>query len=358
MTANIYKSCFIVYFMKRNKEDIKSAILDALDEKPLFVQQLSEKISSNWLTVKEALDELVKELRVRCLLSTDKIKVYMRTDYPVYYGIPLKKEIREQTIFILSEIIKQWKNKNNGEVPKNTSLQKTAVDVIKECNLNLPALQLHYGMVTAISARSPEQLSREIRWSGSKKESEVIECIAAQLKKHTNRPMAEEDNQYEKYNLNLHKIRKKIKEFFRKKGKKDYSSLEDLLFKLLWCLPSDYPEIYNLADRYVSSCVILLNTKNSGQYGEEIQESLDVLWDLITTSIFFKDIFKFISEEDLQLFGIIKSFNINSRLFSFEEQLNNLKSISDEINPEDIKVPMDEESIEVRRIMTESLGRE
>ena len=56
--------------MKKNREEIEKAILSALDQKPLSVQQISEKISSNWMTVSEVLEELKKKRVVREIIST------------------------------------------------------------------------------------------------------------------------------------------------------------------------------------------------------------------------------------------------------------------------------------------------
>ena len=52
------------------------------------------------------------------ILSTDKMKVYRRTDDPVYYSIPFSKEIRTKTLYILSEIEKEWKKKRGQTYQK------------------------------------------------------------------------------------------------------------------------------------------------------------------------------------------------------------------------------------------------
>ena len=41
-----------------------------------------------------------------------------------------------------------------------------------------------------------------------------------------------------------------------------------------------------------------------------------------------------------------------------DERVSNLESIANSINPDDIDVPMDEESIEIRRILIEGIERE
>ena len=118
---------------KKSREEIINSVLEFLDEKPLSIQQLSERVGSNWMTINEILEELKKEGKVKEVVATDKIKIIKRTDYPVFYGIPIKKECREQTLFIASEIVKEWRKKNNGEMPLNTTLQKVTVEIIEKC---------------------------------------------------------------------------------------------------------------------------------------------------------------------------------------------------------------------------------
>ena len=99
---------------KKSREETIQSVLDFLDEKPLSIQQISEKVGSNWTTINEILEQLKTEGKVKEIVATDKIKIIKKTDYPVFYGIPIKKEYREQTLFIASEIAKEWKEQKNG----------------------------------------------------------------------------------------------------------------------------------------------------------------------------------------------------------------------------------------------------
>src|SRR5690606_11339437 len=123
-----------------------------LDDKPLSIQQLSEGIGSNWATVNEVLDELKSEGLVKEIVSTDKMKIFRTNNYPVFYSIPIARKYRDETFFIMCEVVKKWRETKQG-FPLNTTLQKITVDVIKNGNLNLPVLPLHYGLVSAIGAK-------------------------------------------------------------------------------------------------------------------------------------------------------------------------------------------------------------
>ncbi|MDP3027178.1 MAG: hypothetical protein Q8N63_05695 [Nanoarchaeota archaeon] len=344
--------------MKRNKEDIKSAILIALDEKPLFVQQLSEKVGSNWLTINKILKELKKDGKVREIVATDKIKIFKRTDYPVFYGLPISKQYREKTFFIASEIVKEWREKNNGELPLNTTLQKIVVEVIKKCNLNLPVLPLHYGLVTAFVIKPEEQRDKIYEWIGPPESSIIIETIKKEVPKHKNKASDEEDAQYSNHNLKLFQTRKGIIALFKNGDKLDIKKLDDCLFKLYFLLPTDNSEVYNLFDNFLSSCTILFISKKPKKFLNEIREAFDILWDLITASMFLKNARKFVSPEDISLFELIRSFHLNSKMCTAEERVSNLESIASSINPDELDVPMDKDSIEIRRILAEGAEEE
>lgn len=344
--------------IKKSREEIIASILSFLDEKPLSIQQISEKVGSNWTTINEILEQLKTEGKVKDVVSTDKIKIIKRTDYPVFYGIPIKKEYQEQTLFIASEIAKEWKEKNNGKLPLNTTLQKVAVDVIKKCNLNLPVLPLHYGLVTALAIKPEEQINKDYQWKGHGEKSFIIKMIKEEVQKHKNKASEEEDLQYAKYNLKLFQTRKEIVNLFKESLEKiDIKELDKKILKMSFLLPTDSLEVYDLFDRFVSSSIIIFMGKKPKKNLSEIRETFDTLWDLITSDMFLKEARKFILPKDIQLFELIRSFHLNSKISASEERLSNLESLSGSISPDELNVPMDETSIEIRRIMAEGLGR-
>lgn len=342
---------------KKNRGEISGSILNFLDEKPLSIQQISEMVGSNWVTINDVIEELKKEGKVREIVATDKIKIIKRTDYPVFYGVPIRKGYREQTLFIASEIVKEWKKQKN-EIPLNTTLQKTAVEIIRNNNLNLPVLPLHYGLVTAIAIKPEEQINKNYEWGGSPEKKIIIKSIKEEISKHKNKATEEEDAQYIKYDLKLFQIRKEIMGLFKQGEKVDIKRLCERLSKFNFILPTDNLDIYNIFDKFIYSCNIIFMSKEPKKNLNEIRETFDVLWDLVTTNMFLKDSIKFVSHEDLQLFELIKSFNINSKMCTSDERVSNLESIANSINPEDIDIPMDEESIEIRRILIEGIERQ
>ena len=344
---------------KKSREEIIDSVLKFLDEKPLSIQQISEKVGSNWVTVNEILEELKSNGKVKEVVATDKIKILKRTDYPVFYGVPIRKELRDQTLFIASEITKEWKKQNKGELPLNTTLQKVAVEIIKNCNLDLPVLPLHYGLVTALAMKPEEQVNQTYDWKWMPEKSVILKEIEKEVPKHKNRASEEEDRQYAEYGLKLFQTRKEIVNLFKEGLEKiDINELNKKILRMSFLLSTDNLEVYNLFDRFVSSSIIVFMSKEPKKNLSEIRETFDTLWDLVTTEMFLKEGRKFIPPEDIQLFELIRSFHLNSKISATEERLSNLESLSSSINPDEMDIPMDEESIEIRRIMAEGLGRE
>lgn len=345
---------------KKSREEIADSILNFLDEKPLSIQQISEKVGSNWMTVNEILEQLKIEGKVKEIVATDKIKIFRRTDYPVFYGVPIAKKYRDETFFIMCEVVKKWKETKQG-FPLNTTLQKITVDVIKKGNLDLPVLPLHYGLVSAIGAKpqtliesDTQEYCRNLKVSFDR--NAILTIIGDQVKDHENNASNEEDNQYNKYELNFFKLRKSFVKLFKKEI--DSEKLEKILLDFTLEFPSGNSEIYNLFDRYLHSSIVLLNSNKKEENIQEIKETFDLLWDLATAGIYFNEVRRFVLPDDLSLFELIKTFHLNSKLTTVDERVSNLESASDNVAPEELNVSTDDESVKIRRTLIEGIEEE
>ena len=359
MKTNVYKLSLIIFYMKKkSREEISDLILSFLEDKPLSIQQISENVGSNWMTVNQILEQLKSEGKVKEVVATDKIKIFRRANYPVFYGVPIRKEIRNKTLFIASEIVKEWKEKN-GELPLNTTLQKVTVEIIKKCNLNLPVLPLHYGLVTALAIKPEEQIDKIYEWTGQPERNVIIKKIKEEVPKHVNNASEEEDLQYLNHNLNLFKARKEIiKVFKNESAKADKNKLKKWLLNMSLFFPTENLEIYNLFDRYLFCSTILLNTKSPEKNVYEIKETFNIVWDLVTTEMFLREAKIFVHREDMQLFDLIMGFHLDSKINTVEERITNLEYSVNAVKPEEIETPMDKESMEIRRILAEGAEEE
>ncbi len=346
--------------MKKSFEEVKVAILTSLEQGPLSIQKISEDIKSNWATTNKAIEDLKQENKIKEVVETEKIRIYKLTDYPVFYGIPLPKSIRDRYLFIFSEIIKEWKKQKDGEIPISTALYKTAVDVVEKCNLALPVLHFHYGLVSPVAIKPEENLETKYKFIIPKNSAQIISSIKDIVKLHSNDSQKEEDIQYdnyqEKYNLQIFKLRKKLVRVTNPNfSKLNKNKIENLLLTISMEFPNskEEKEIYPLFDTFLSASVILLNSSQFKDYIKEIKECFEGIWDLLTTHLFFKDARNFMFKEALPIFNLIRTSTLNTKQASIEERILNLESISNTINISEIKMPMDEESITIRKILTE-----
>ncbi|MEK6855944.1 MAG: winged helix-turn-helix domain-containing protein [Nanoarchaeota archaeon] len=347
---------------RKTPEQIKKEILDLLFEGPKGINEIAERISSNWPTTNSYLDKLKEEGAVNEILITDKMKVYRRTDDPVYYSIPFNREIRTKTLFILREIDKAWKKERGVDLSK-TALQKLAVDVIKHCNLNLPVLSFHYGLTTCASFDSSNQSILSLIEEPENKE-EIIICIKEVInnKEHTGIAYKERDYQYRKYKMPFYLAKEELTKLFlfHEKDKETNKEMNLKIQKALLELSLNYPlkleRFYNDFEKFISNSQIILSTrKNEAQNLEIIKGTLTHLWDKLTTFTSFKDSESFIDRADKQLFEQIMDLNINFKEMTYQTQVEELESAAQDSDPFEINMPKDEASNNIQKLILESL---
>jgi hypothetical protein len=355
VTAYIYKESFperIMKKVKKSREEIKRLIITELLKKPLSIQQISKKLSSNWSTIFELLGELKKEGKIREVISTEKIKIYKATDYPVFYSLPIQEKHRKLSLFLFSEIANAWKKKYNT-TPPATTIQKVAVDVVKESGLDIPVLPFHYGLVLPIFSTKDSTPDKHI----PENSKEIKSCIEKILPAHTEKAWREEINQYKKYNMSFFLAKNKLALAFESQNKKE---IESAILRLSWEFPNDESNsiIFSLFDKFVYCSIILLNWKNYKSDLSELKGLYEGIWDLITSNMFLNEAKEYILKEDMPLFEIIRTSTLNSKISPIEEKLLELEPFVNSINPEEIETPMDEESIKIREILTENADYE
>jgi predicted transcriptional regulator len=353
MTAYLYKHKAINNFMqktRKTKEEIENQIILTLKEKPLSIQQISQKVNSNWSTINEILDKLKKEGKVREIIATEKIRIYRLSDYPVFYSLPIQGKHKNLAIFILSEIAKSWRKKYNTSPPL-TTLQKIAVDVVKENNLEVPVLPFHYGLVLPVFSSNTNNISTP------ENSKAIISAIKKILPLHSEKAWKEEINQYKKYNMDFFMAKNKVNLAFESRNKKE---IESAILKLSWEFPNDEENanVFELFDRFVYCSTILLNWKDCNIEPSELKDLFEKIWDLVTSNMFLNEAKKHILKEDMQFFEIIRISTLNSKISIVEEEFCNIKEIVDSIDPERIEMPMDKESIKIRDILTENADYE
>jgi len=351
--------------VRKKSEQIKKQILDFLFEGPKSINEIKEKLGSNWPTINSYLEKLKEEGKVNEILMTDKMNVYRRTDDPIYYSLPFNKDIRMTTLYILSEVEKKWKKERGTDLSK-TALQKLAVDVIKTGELNLPVLNFHFGMTTCASLDSTNKDIMNLV-EKPKEEKLIIDCIGEVIndKNHTGIAYQEREYQYEKYKMPFYLSKEKLtKLFMAHKNNKTNKEFKENLKKALLNLSLNYPikleKFYSDFEKFIGNVQIILSKddKEDIEGLEIIKGTLTQLWDKITTFTSFQDSEEFIEKDKKQLFEQIKELNYNFKELNYKSYIEELEALIQEINPFEINMPQNEMSNEIQKLILEGLENE
>jgi len=350
--------------VRKKAEQIKKQILKFLFEGPKSINEIKEKLGSNWPTINSYLEKLKDDEKVNEILITDKMKIYRRTDDPVYYSLPFNKDVRMKTLYILLKIEEKWRDERKKELSK-TALQKLAVDVIKTCDLNLPVLNFHYGMTTCASLDINNKEILELIDTPKEKEK-IIKGINEifEDKKHTGIAYEERAYQYEKYEMPFYSAKENLMKLFIAHKDKTNKEFKEKLKKSLLNLSLNYPikleKFYEEFEKFMGNVQIILSKDDREDIEglEIIKGTLTQLWDKITTFTSFKDSEEFIDKDKKQLFEQIRELNYNFKELNYKAYIEELESLAQEINPFEINMPQDEMSNKIQKLILEGLENE
>ena len=352
---------------RKNAEQIQEEILSYLKEGPKSIKKLSELTESTWATINTHLDNLKKESKVREILSINNLRVFIRTDYPVFYGLPLDKEKRNLSLYLLAKIIDSWKETYNGEIPNKTTVQKIAVEIAKkEPSLNLPVVRFHYGKVLPVSIepQNASQMLMNYNVSEPKNSNDIIKKINHEIKNgnHTNIAWKEKKEQYEKHeDMRIYLLKDKIE--YASYNKDNFKAdTEKIIYDLFLEIPSTQRYSYYL-QRYhdfISTFKLIINSnefeKEKKQYIKEIIEVFNSIWQSLTTQFFFED---FGSQTDKELEEIQENIEKNTYeidTFQIDDKITNLLSYKNYLTIK--KKELNENEKKIMNILLEGANEE
>ena len=321
---------------------------------PASINDVCSELKISWATAKSALEEMKERGEVKEIISNPKIRIFKLANDPAFFGVPLTKNQKNDALFLFESIKKAWKE--NEEKRKGpllaTTLQKVAVDVAKECNCGIPAVPFHYGLVVPIAD------SNSYSFEKPEKSAQIISKIIEIIPSHSNKYRDEINRQYSKYCLGLFQEKENISYHLKYSNKAEEEKIKDYFSRLVLFCPADNNEIgmFEICSDFVGKIHGLIITNNFKNNLDEIRESFNVLWDFITTSLFFKEIAPYIKQGKKEIFEYIKSSQLLSKKSNVEERINYLESLID--LTKEIKLPMDEESIIIRKILAEGAEEE
>jgi hypothetical protein len=313
--------------MKKSREEIKQAIILALEQKPLSTQQISEKIMSNWSTVNEVLEGLKAEGKVREMVSADKAKIYQRIVGDTYFDIPISSDERKKFRTLFSLIIKKYKEIN--ETPNKTQLAKVAVKVInsQESGLSeLPTVWYLYGMIPLMIADPSQDYQEEFIFEHKQKIMNIITIFIRDNKDKKTKQIQKE--QHQEYNDGLYQLHDDFLELIEKN-----SWNNDQIFKLLneffiICpINEEFKEVFTLTDRFISTVRKLSHFDRLENHRTKILLTFDALWKFIATYKFYETISFKREFSDKNLLNLYLGNAISVRKSCAEESLSDLYSV-------------------------------
>ena len=268
---------------RKTPEEIKQKILEALNDKPLNAQEISKVINSNWSTVKNYIDELIEERKIKVQLFGGSV-IYQRLVEDTYYNIPITDEQRNTFKFIFSNAIRIHKEIKQEQI-KRTELAKLTADLNSELNLKLPVVWYLYGPMPLMimDLQKDYSTTEDIENSGR-----ILKFIKKWIeeKKHTFiRELKVE--YYQKVNNGLYQA-KEVLYISMKKG--EFMNISKLTREFyLKCLTyNDY--FCELAEEFysiISGLVYLKVIETSPKIKNQIFITFDSLWKYVASKMLY-----------------------------------------------------------------------
>ena len=126
-------------------EKIKEFLFDG----PASINDVCNELKISWATAKSTLEKMKEEGLVKEIISNPKIRIFKLTNDPAFFGVPLSRQQKNDSLFLFQTIRQEWQ-KSKKETLLLTTLQKIAVDIATKCNCNIPHAQFHYGQVVPV----------------------------------------------------------------------------------------------------------------------------------------------------------------------------------------------------------------
>jgi len=355
---------------RKNAEQIKEDILFKLKDGPSSIKKLSESVESTWATINTYLEELKSKGKVRELLSGGNLRVFVRTDYPVFYGLPLDKEKRNNCVYLISKIIEIWKEKHNDEIPSKTTIQKIAVEIAeRNPQFNLPIVRFHYGKVLPIiiEPANISEVVKEYVLEIPKNYEEFEKEIKIEIKDggHINIAWVERTKQYKNHkDMKIFELKEIISYKFYKNNLPE--DILNAFYDLFMEIPTkdQYSKIFRKYQEFISSINFIFSTKeyqesndkDKSEYISEIFDSFNSIWKELTTEFFFEDIEPFLINEEEKTPELVKESKINFCSSETDEKLNNLMEYKKSLHY--LSKKLDDDESKIMEILLEGANEE
>jgi predicted transcriptional regulator len=337
---------------RKTPELIKEKILETLNKKPLNAQEISKAINSNWSTVKNYIEELVKEKKVKEISFRNQV-VYQKITGDTYFDIPIKEKDREMLKFIFSYSIEKYKELT-GKTIRRTELAKLSAEINTELNLNLPIVWYIYGPMPLMIIDIQKDYSIDFV---PKNSQELKKSINNWIKNNTRDLIRElRVEYYEKSKNNLYVLKEKI---YYELEKREYNSISNLVFDFLTAVISYDKRFEEMVTEFYEIVSGANYTKlyNNPKFQNKILLAFDSLWKYIASNLLTDSLNKlgYLKEERELLLGP----TIETKNQFANENIKELKELYLENLPEKISAPKFKEiNEEARKVIDQWIDSE
>ncbi|MBU3907334.1 MAG: winged helix-turn-helix domain-containing protein [Nanoarchaeota archaeon] len=338
---------------RKTPEEIKQRILEALNNKPLNAQEISKAINSNWSTVKNYIDELIGEKKIKEIVFGEKNIIYQKITGDTYYNLPIEEDQRQMLKFIFYNAIKIHKE-ILGKPIRRTDLAKLTYHINSELKLNLPIVWYIHGPMPLMIIDLQKDYSPGYMPKNSEKIKEHIMNWIKERRREKVRELRVECYQNSKNELYI--LKEKI---YTGLETQKYDLIPDLFFEFLTATLSydkNFEEI--ISEFYgIISGANYLKLFDNPQFQNKFLLSFDSLWKYIASKMLIDSLIKLGYPKDE--IGILLGQVIETKSHLASENISELREFYLEHLPEKISPPnITEIDKEARKVVDQWLDSE
>lgn len=291
---------------KGQTKDFMEAILSSVNSEPKSVLEIANSAKKSWESTKRAL-ELLESFEVvqskkegdRKLFFRKELAIMGEKDNKTWFNVPLEKRDADLINFVFDNTEVAWKEKTGTDVGR-TQMQKVLVRVNNVCNLKLPIGRYLYGMICV----KPYDPSEIYAYPMPENGRQIIDATKKAVEDYHRFSVKELEIAHYKETGNSLYLAKvdSISLLTSSQFNKDiFSQFCALLSKILVNLPHDETDLIVLFTEFIGAVnnIAQLDEGELRQARDAVLDSFNEMWELIATTLFYKDLSKKYSEHEL-----------------------------------------------------------
>lgn len=279
---------------RKTPEEIKQRIVEALNDKPLNAQEISKIINSNWSTVKNYVEELIEEKKIKEIIFRGN-SIYQRITEDTYFNIPITEEEREVFYFLFknSKIL----FKKNGKDPTKTDINKATVQIIDEFNLSAPVVWYLYGKMALLKYDPQKEYSVKIDFE-KEKQTKILSSLAKVVSELAKKKSSHEvrEHQYTIYGQDFYQQKENLYFFLISSNlNQNRDRLKGYISDFVAKIPceTEFEKMCEIVSQFSITIRKMCFLKDLESCRKQILETFDSIWKMIAVYSFFESLSKY-----------------------------------------------------------------